>query len=300
MHQGIIKTSFVLISAIFLVSCSGVQGLGITALQTLGIVPGTSIIDASESMIKAAKDMSREEEYYLGRAVSAKILEAYKPYNNQDVQDYVSLVGNTVASYSDLPDTFGGYHFMVLDSDEINAMAAPGGFIFITKGMLDIMPDEDALASVLAHEVAHVEKRHGIEAISQSNLAEALSALGQVAGSLNCGELIQQASTVFGGAVDDVFTSLIENGYSRDQEFEADKGAVKILFRTGYNPHSIMVMLDEVGKSEVEKQGGWFDTHPETSDRKTEVASFMEKDSIPTIEKGKFVRAQRFNKIVRG
>ena len=288
-----------LLCTVFLAACGGVQSLGVSALQTLGVVPGTSVFDASDSMIKATKEMSREEEYYLGRAVSAKILEAYKSYDNQSVQDYVSLVGASVASYSDLPDTFGGYHFMVLDSDEINAMAAPGGFIFITKGMLDIMPDEDALAAVLAHEVSHIENRHGVEAISQSNLAKTLSALGQVAGSLNCGELIQQASVVFGGAVDDIFTSLVENGYSRDQEFEADQGAVKILYRTGYNPHSIMVMLDEVGKSEVEKQGGWFDTHPETSDRKTEVASYMEKDSVPAIEKGRVLRAQRFDKVIR-
>ncbi|MEZ4753523.1 MAG: M48 family metalloprotease [Bdellovibrionota bacterium] len=290
---------FLLVFSLILIGCGGIQSLGTSVLQATGMLPGTSVFDASESMVTAAKEMSREEEYYLGRAVAAKILEIYKPYNNQTVQDYIALVGASAAAFSDMPDTFGGYHFMVLDSDEINAMAAPGGFIFITRGMLEIMPDEDALAAVLAHEVSHVEKQHGLAAISQSNLSEVLAGLGAVAGSLNCGELLTQATAVFGGAVDDVFTSLIEKGYSRDQEFEADAGAVQILYRAGYNPHSILVMLDEVGKSEAGEAGGWFDTHPETSRRKQKVVAVLESDNIPASDTGRFARSKRFDQHVR-
>ncbi|MCB0317604.1 MAG: M48 family metalloprotease [Bdellovibrionales bacterium] len=300
MQRNILKISFLIFSLTFFTSCSGVQGIGVSVLKTLGLVPGTSMVDSSDSMINAAKNMSREEEYYLGRAVAARILEAYKPYNNAKVQEYVSLVGHALASYSDKPDTFGGYHFLVLDSDEINAMAAPGGFIFLTRGLLDLMPDEDTLASVLAHEITHVEERHGVEAISQADLTKTLSSLGQIAGSLNCGELISQASLVFGGAVDDVFNSLVTKGYSRDQEFKADVGAIKILYRAGYNPHAMLVMLDEVAKAEKEKQGGWFDTHPEASDRKDRVESNLNNNSIPVVEKGRVIRAKRFFNIVRG
>ena len=84
----------------------------------------------------------------------------------------------TLSKTSDLPETFGGYHFLILDSDEINAFAAPGGFIFVTRGLLRCCKHEDAAAAVLAHEIGHVELRHGLQAIKKSRITTALTTLG--------------------------------------------------------------------------------------------------------------------------
>ncbi len=75
------------------------------------------------------------------------------------------MLGQSLVIFSDRPETFGGYHFLLLDSNEINAFAAPGGLILVTRGMLQCCANEDELAAVLAHEIAHVEKKHGLTAI---------------------------------------------------------------------------------------------------------------------------------------
>ncbi len=101
-----------------------------------------TVVDATSS---AARPISEEEEYYVGRAVSAKILGSYQMSTDAYLTRYVNLIGKTVALNSDKPFTFGGYHFAVLDTDEINAFAAPGGTIFITRGMIRTTSNEDEL-----------------------------------------------------------------------------------------------------------------------------------------------------------
>ncbi len=117
---------------------------------------------------EAKQSFTYEQEHYLGRAIAAAILDKYGLYKDPSANRYVTLVGQTVAAHSDLPQTFGGYRFLILDSDEVNALAAPGGIIFITRGMLRACENEDQLAAVLAHEVAHVQARHGVELIKDS------------------------------------------------------------------------------------------------------------------------------------
>ena len=126
----------------------------------------------------ATKTMSDEEEYYLGRAVAAKILSEYDLLENDALTDYVNRVGLTVAIHSDKPYTYGGYHFAVLDTEEINAFACPGGLIFITSSMVDALTNEEELAAVLAHEVAHVSHRDGVASIKKSRWLEVVGIIG--------------------------------------------------------------------------------------------------------------------------
>ncbi|RMG41868.1 MAG: peptidase M48 [Candidatus Dadabacteria bacterium] len=292
----VLKTFFALPLLLLPAGCGGFsfQAIGTALLQEVGVLPGKSVFDSAKGLLNATRDLTREEEYYLGRAVSAHILTIYPLYEKPELTAYVNKVGLTVASESGLPETFGGYHFAVLDSDEINAMAAPGGFIFISRGILELMPDEDSLAAVLAHEVMHVAKKHGVAAISQDNMTRTLSALGTFAGSLNCSELIQQATTVFGGAVKDITDTLVTSGYSRTQEREADLGAVDILYRAGYDPYAMEVMLQLVEGQSGKSSGGWFDTHPPASERLKMVRNYLEKKNIPHISAGKDKRRERF------
>jgi predicted Zn-dependent protease len=88
-----------------------------------------SIVKSYQAVSKSFEDITPQQEYYIGRTVGARILQKYKPYDNPAANRYVNTLGQTLAQASDLPETYGGYHFLIQDSDEINAFAAPGGFI---------------------------------------------------------------------------------------------------------------------------------------------------------------------------
>lgn len=111
---------------------------------------------------RATAEITPRQEYYIGRAVAATILKQYRPWNHPAANAYVNKVGQSLALVSDAPQTFGGYHFLVLDSPEINAFAAPGGLILVSRGLLACCGSEDELAAVLAHEISHVQLKHGL------------------------------------------------------------------------------------------------------------------------------------------
>ena len=119
--------------------------------------------------------MTDQEEYYVGRAVAAMILGQYRLCNNERLTSYVNAVGQAAALSSDRPFTYGGYHFAVLESDEINALSCPGGIIFITRGMVQRARNEEELAAILAHEVAHVNHKDGLASIQKSRWVEAVT-----------------------------------------------------------------------------------------------------------------------------
>ena len=118
-------------------------------LSATGFIPGGHVPDfekTAEAAAKAHEKFTPENEYYLGRSVTATVLGEYKALDNPEANEYVNLVGQTLALASDKPETFGGYHFLILDTDEINAIAAPGGFIVVSRGLLHCCHDEESLA----------------------------------------------------------------------------------------------------------------------------------------------------------
>lgn len=223
-----------------------------------------TVADATSS---ASRPITDEEEYYVGRAVSAKIIGSYQLSTDAYLTRYVSLIGKTVTLNSDKPFTFGGYHFAILDTDEINAFAAPGGTIFITSGMIRTTSNEDELAAVLAHEVAHVSKRDGIAAIKSARWTQALTLIGTSAAKNYTSSEISQLVSIFEGSIDDIFKTLVVNGYSRSQEYAADETALITLAKCGYDPkalNSFLKRLEQRGKS---SGGGITQTHPGTAER---------------------------------
>ncbi len=161
---------------VFVAGCQGGGGIaGQQLLGTLGSVAGfgPSGPTATPSDVRGAfGEMDEPEEVELGRSIAAAVGARYKVSRDRNLTKYVALVGNMVAATSDRPDI--RYYFAVLDSDEINALAAPGGFVFVTRGALALMPDEAALAGVLGHEIGHIALRHhaeSIKAAKQKNLA---------------------------------------------------------------------------------------------------------------------------------
>lgn len=241
-------------------------------LNLFSVRPATTEFSQEDALIDATETFSREEEYFLGRAVAAHIIARYQLIDTPEMRVYLDRLGKALASYSNQPETFGGYHFAVIDTDAFNAVSAPGGFIFVSRGILQRVTDEEELAAVLAHEIAHVTGRHGIRSLSRESLNGALQAAGLLVGSLNCDMVLQQAGLVFAAVVDELVDTLLEKGYSRELEFEADREAAVLLARAGLPPSGmgrVLIALDvmEEAPGGKPKAGGWFSTHPSASER---------------------------------
>ncbi len=294
--RTILGTSLIVLTA----GCSGnpaLSNLGSTLLSSTGLMSQSqadSLMKAGGQFAEAARPLSDEQEYYLGRSVAAMILGQYRPVRDDALHGYVNRVAGVVSGVSDRPETFGGYHVLILDSDEVNAMSAPGGFIFISRGLLNRATDEDTLAAIIAHEVAHVVKDHGTKAISRSHLSKGLGLLGKEALSSTGNFYADELTGVFGESVNDVFQTVATTGYSRSQEYDADEYAAELLTRAGYNPKALITMLKRLeahgGK------GGWYATHPSPEDRVDEVEG--KAVEIAAAAQGEQLRAQRFKKFV--
>jgi predicted Zn-dependent protease len=199
--------------------------------------------------------------------VGAVILDKYPPYRNASANRYVNLLGQTLARASDLPETFGGYHFLIQDSDEVNALAAPGGLIFVTRGILRCCDSEDAVAAVLAHEIGHVQNRHGLQAIKKSRVTDALTIIGLESAKQFGPAEVAQLTRTFEASIADVTATLINNGYSRKTEKEADQAAVTILKRVGYSTNGLIDMLRMMDKRLKPGRADFASTHPSPRDR---------------------------------
>ena len=231
----------------------------------------SSIEKSTQAVARTFQDITPEQEYYVGRAIGAILAGKYSPYQKEKATMYLNVLGQTLAQASDRPETFGGYHFSILDSNEINAFAAPGGLIFITRGMLRCCKHEDAVAAVLAHEIAHVQYKHGLQAIQKSRITEALTTIALESGKSLGGENLAQLTQVFENSLSDITTALVKNGYSRGFESQADGGAVVILKRVGYSPNGLVDML-KVMEQELTPGGLDFaKTHPSPKDRIKEI-----------------------------
>ena len=251
--------------------CAEVVKVGTAIGQDAGYISGEDKERLDRLAVRtdeAARPMTDKEENYVGRAVAATLLSKYPLCADQALIRYVNEIGQAVALASERPFTYAGYHFAVLDTEEVNALACPGGMVFITLGMLKQARDEDELAAILAHEVAHVNHKDGLAAIQQSRWVKAAGMLGSEAARLSGADLTELVS-LFEGSVNDVVKTLIVNGYSREQESAADSSALNFLRRAGYDPFGMTDYLSRLAAEETSRQGdsGIFATHPGMSNR---------------------------------
>lgn len=216
---------------------------------------------------QAADSLTPENEYYIGRAVAANIASRYKvDTGNPALQAYLNKICAAITINSSHPDIFNGYHVAVLDTQEVNAFATPGGHVFLTKGLLACTSTEDEIASVIAHEIAHIQLRHGLTAIRNAAYINAVKS-GLVTGiGSAAGDDVDKLASILGDSVGEIVTTLVSNGYGREQEYNADAEALALLAAAGYEPSSIIQMLHSLEKNQ--KSGSGFGkTHPSPSDR---------------------------------
>lgn len=247
----------VLLTSLLIFGCAGMDAASV--LGSLGKV--------GKAVSKTFEDITPEQEYYIGRAVAATVMSTYKPLNSKRGTHYINAVGLSLSRVSDLPETFGGYHFQILDTDEINAFAAPGGLIMISKGLIKCCRTEDELAAVLAHEIAHVQLKHGLRAIKKARLTSALTILGVESAKAFGGQELAELTTAFEDSITDITSTLINSGYSRAYELEADAATVVILRRIGYGDRAVVTMLQEMHKRLKPESAGFGKTHPSPEDR---------------------------------
>jgi predicted Zn-dependent protease len=216
---------------------------------------------AANAIWEAGKDLSPEQEYFIGRSVGAMVLRQYAVLDAPAANRYLNLLGQGLAQYSDRPEIYSGYRFLALDSLEINAFATPGGHILVTRGLLACARSEDELAAILAHEIVHVAHRHGMNSIKNARFGEALAKITVEAGKLG-GADIARFSEIFGDSIQDITTTLVKSGYSNITEFDADIGARSILLAAGYNPAALESLLSTMKSVLQTGDRGFGLTHP--------------------------------------
>ena len=207
-----------------------------------------------DSASKAFGEVEPEEERRIGHEAAAVLLGAVPPVDEPAVQAYVNRVGRWVALQTERPDI--DWQFGVLDTDDVNAFAAPGGYVFITKGLLLRLRNEAELAGVLAHECAHVLKRHHLAAVKEkARLDLALTAAGTAADE----EDRQALARVSGG-----FKELYARGLDKEDEYQADRMGVVIAARAGYDPFGLVGSLQTLAAMGPEDGAlaFMFKTHP--------------------------------------
>ncbi|MCL2196511.1 MAG: M48 family metalloprotease [Treponema sp.] len=242
------------------------QGLAVAAqvAGAVGIVDQTTAdaISRSASAIgAAAEEITPEQEYYIGRAVAANILSSYKLWTgNAALTAYLNKICAAITINSSRPDVFNGYHVAILDSNEINAFATSGGHVFVTRGLINAAKSEDALASVIAHEVAHIQLQHGIKAIKNSRITQAVLTTASAAGTA-VGMNVSQLTDVMKESVGEIVSTLVSSGYSQTQEFEADTTAMALMAGAGYNPASLIDILRILSTIQT-SSSGFGKTHP--------------------------------------
>jgi predicted Zn-dependent protease len=284
------------LAMLLLASCAAVQS-GADILAGTGQISESdrqSIVKTSQAVSATFSQITEEQEYYIGRSVAALILNRYPAYDDPALNTYINTLGQVMVYSSTRPEIYAGYHFLVLDSEEVNALSAPGGFIFITKGLLRRCKNEEMLASVLAHEVAHVGAKHGLQAIKKSRLVDAFRVIGTEAARRYGPEELAQLTTAFEGALGDIVETLVVRGYDRKYELEADDLAVKFDVTAGYSPQGLTDFLQAMAGDTAEGASGkgWFKTHPSAEQRLERVKGRIAKLSPVPAEAS--VRTKRF------
>lgn len=215
--------------------------------------------------------ISESQEIEMGRSYSQQIDQTMPIYDDPDLQAYVSRIGLSLAATSERPDL--PWRFTVLDDPVVNAFALPGGFLYVTRGILAHFNSEAELAAVLGHEIGHVTARHSVEQMSRQQL---------FGGALVLGSILSEDVARFGG-VGQAALGVLFLSYGRDDEHQADGLGVRYALRDGYDPREA-IHVHEMLSRQTELRGGrgtpsWLSTHPSSADRIDRIRAQV--DTIP-------------------
>ena len=243
--------------------------------------------------------MSEAEEKKVGKEEHPKVLAEFGgAYNHPELQRYVSSIGNFLKSTT--PQANEPYTFTVLDSDMVNAFALPGGYVYVTRGLMALANDEAEFAGVVGHEIGHVVARHTAQRYSQGVIAGLGAAiLGAITKSDIVGNVAQMGAAAY------------VQGFSRDQELEADQLGVQYLTRAGFHPMAMAsflgsmeaesaLALKKAGKEGTDPAASLFSSHPRTADRIVAAAQSAAANASGPIARDQDVYFRKINGMIYG
>lgn len=259
-HHVVLQRPLLLSLCLSLSACQGLEGM-----QIQGVDLG-KLASAGQNLTNMGQK-SADDELVIGRNTATILLQQATVLNNPDLQRYVNRVGLWVAQHSERPDL--QWRFVVLDSPQVAAYAAPAGYVFITRGMLARMNNEAELAGVLAHEAAHVVQQHHLKAIqkqAQTGLLSDLTVLAVQAGAARSGGSNNSAiADKFTRSVGDLYS----RGLDRGDEYEADAMGAVIATRAGYDPYGLAGVLQTLASTRQDDAAltSFLKVHPNIGDR---------------------------------
>ena len=216
---------------------------------------GKTLGKANDAANKAQKlkdlKISDADERKIGEQVSEKVRTEFGVFQDKAVTKYVSLVGLALAKASTRPDL--KWEFIVLDTDGVNAFASPGGLVHITRGALGLIKSEAELAGVLGHEVAHITKKHTINAIQKNNAFELTA------------EMAPGSNAFIEGFANAAYDNIVEKGFDRGDEEDADAVGIRLANSVAYNPGGLGAFLTKLAdrnKTQTKERNGLFASHP--------------------------------------
>ena len=228
--------------------------------------------------------ISEQDERVLGERVSATVRSEFGVLQDAALTRYVSLVGTVLAKASSRPDL--KWEFIVLDTDGVNAFAAPGGFVHITRGALGLIKSEAELAGVLGHELAHVTEKHSVNAITKNKTIKLVT-----------DEAGARTSYWYTRLANEVYDDIVERGFDRADEDESDREGARLANKVGYNPAGLPTFLQRlIDRNKDRKAGskpnGLFSTHPDTKDRIERVTRQIKTEKLTATSMGEARYAQ--------
>lgn len=213
-----------------------------------------------EKLQYATGTVPRKKEIQLGEELSAGLLGAVKLVNDSQVHSYVNQLGRWLAEQTSRRKKKWPWRFGVLDTDAVNAFAAPGGHVFVTRGLVVLLENEAELAGVLAHEIGHVLKKHHLNALQKNTQGEVFQ------------DLLVKSSEKNRAAIEKLTGAgmqLFARGLERADEYEADLLGVVIAARAGYDPYALLNVLTTIDSLDPHNPNLalMFSTHPPTGER---------------------------------
>lgn len=246
------------------------QGRGSSEANTngglLGVVESFDLIDRKTATIarqslntyKALQPIEYEEEKTIGSTLAVEVFNRFEgAYDDPKLLKYVNLVGQAVARVSDRPDI--DYYFAIVNSQVPNAFATPGGYVFVSIGLLRMIQNEAQLAGVLGHEIAHITHKHALGTIQRSKQLEGIGALTM--------SLMEKDPAQFSQLIDQVSDLLFTHGLDKNLEFEADQMGLEYTVRAGYYPTGLKDFLKILGNSQELQRSTILSTHPSARQR---------------------------------
>lgn len=224
----------------------------------LGSLDPLKITDILIKGVKSFGDVPEEKEIQIGKDLSAGLLGATPLVDDPVAQNYVNQIGRWLAFQTERPDL--PWTFAVIDTDTVNAFAAPGGYVFVTRGLFLMLRNEAELAGVIGHEISHVLRRHHLVALEKQLRASLATDMAGMLGEYDS----EMVDALVGAGM-----QLYGKGLDRDDEFEADRMGVVVAARSGYDAYGLPAMLMTLhSRSENDQNLTFlFSTHPPTVDR---------------------------------